>query len=54
MDNEQINPQLVIESLSNQIAGLSKDIAILQAVNAQLRMKLDAANNPPQVVAEEQ
>lgn len=40
MENEQINPQLVIDSLSNQVASMARDIAMLQALNAQLRTKL--------------
>jgi cell division protein FtsB len=41
MENEQVNPQLVIESLSNQVAAMSRDIAVLQAINAQLRAHIE-------------
>lgn len=45
MENEQINPQLVIESLSNQVAAMARDIAVLQAVNAQLRSRIENTTN---------
>lgn len=51
MENEQINPQLVIESLSNQVASMARDIAVLQAINAQLRASL---NSNTQEVVEQQ
>ena len=50
MENEQVNPQLVIESLSNQVAAMSRDIAILQAINSQLRMRIEEQEKTPKVV----
>jgi hypothetical protein len=48
--NEQVDPSAVIESLSNQIASMSRDIAILQALNAQFRTKLAELESPTAVL----
>ena len=48
--NEQVDPNAVIESLSNQVAAMSRDIAILQALNGQLRTKIAELESPTAVL----
>jgi hypothetical protein len=40
MNDINVDPNMIIESLSNQVAAMSRDIAILQAINSQLRTQI--------------
>ena len=45
--NEQVDPNAVIESLSNQVASMARDIAILQALTAQQRETITKLEEMP-------
>ena len=46
MNDINVDPNMIIESLSNQVASMSRDIAILQAVNSQLRTHIAELQQP--------
>lgn len=46
MDDTNVDPNAVIEILSQQVAGMSRDIAILNAMVAQLRNKIAELQHP--------
>ena len=52
--NEQVDPSKVIESLSNQIAAMARDIAILQALTSQQRETIAKLEENPTSVLDKQ
>lgn len=46
MNDISVDPNMIIESMSNQVAAMSRDIAILQAINSQLRTQIAEIQQP--------